>query len=134
MNEVFRFLSENPILYFATIGLDNKPKVRPIQFMLEKDDKLFFCTGNKKAFYFEIEKSPYIELSVSAPDFSWIRLSAKVSFSNDIEVKKRIIDNSVLVRSIYRDASNPIFEIFYLEDIRATISDFSGNPPKEYVL
>ena len=30
--------------------------------------------------------------------------------------------------------SNPIFQVFYLEDARAVIADFSGEPPKENVL
>ena len=44
MNEVVKFLTENPVQYFATIGLDGMPKVRPFQFMLEKGGKLYFCT------------------------------------------------------------------------------------------
>ena len=31
MNEVIKFLKENPVQYIATIGLDGKPKVRPFQ-------------------------------------------------------------------------------------------------------
>ena len=36
MNEVIQFLNENPVQYFATVGLDGRPKVRPFQFMLSK--------------------------------------------------------------------------------------------------
>lgn len=48
MNEVLNFLKSNPVQFFATVGLDNKPKVRPFQFMLEKDGKLFFALQMKK--------------------------------------------------------------------------------------
>ncbi len=41
MNEVIKFLRENPVQYFATMGLDRKPKVCPFQFMIEEDNKLF---------------------------------------------------------------------------------------------
>lgn len=48
MNEVINFLRENPVQYFATIGLDGNPKVRPFQFMIEEDNKsiytLLFCS------------------------------------------------------------------------------------------
>ncbi|WBW94981.1 pyridoxamine 5'-phosphate oxidase family protein [Oceanirhabdus sp. W0125-5] len=132
MNEVVKFLIKNPVQYFATIGLDGKPKVRPFQFMLEQKGKLYFCTSNQKDVYAEIKECPYVELSVSSPTFAWIRLSGKAVFSNDIEIKKAIIEHSELVKSIYQTAENPTFEIFYLEDAKAVIADFSGNPPAEY--
>ena len=46
MNEVIKFLNDNPVQYFSTVGLDGRPKVRPFQFMLEKECKLYFCTNN----------------------------------------------------------------------------------------
>ncbi len=39
-----------------------------------------------------------------------------------------------IVKGQYQKADNPIFEVFYLEDAKAIISDFSGQPPKEYNL
>ena len=39
-----------------------------------------------------------------------------------------------IVKGQYGDASNPIFEVFYLAEARAVIADFSGNPPQEYSL
>lgn len=134
MNEVVKFLKENPVQYFATIGLDGKPKVRPFQFMIEQDEKLYFCTNNEKDVYAQLEKYPYVEVTVSSPKFEWIRLSGKAVFSKDLEIKKVIIESSPLVKTIYQTAENPIFEIFYLEDAKAIIADFSGNPPTEYIL
>lgn len=134
MNEVVKFLLENPVQYFATIGLDGKPKVRPFQFMMEEDGKLFFCTNNQKDVYAQIKKFPFVEVSVASPSLAWIRLSGEAVFSQEMEVKKKIIDNNDLVKSLYQTPDNPIFEIFYLARAKAIIADFSGNPPKEYIL
>ncbi|CAH2212821.1 pyridoxamine 5'-phosphate oxidase family protein [Tepidibacter aestuarii] len=134
MKEVVNFLSENPVQYFATIGLDNKPKVRPFQFMLEKDEKLYFCTSNQKDVFAQLKECPYIEITTSSPTFAWIRLSGKAVFSTDVEIKKAVLESSNLVKSIYQTPENPTFEIFYLEDSQAVICDFSGNPPVEYTL
>ncbi len=134
MNEVINFLNENPVQYFSTIGIDGKPKVRPFQFMLENGGKLYFCTNNQKDVYNEIKNNPYIEICTSSPNFAWIRLNGKVTFTNDLEIKKAIIEHSSLVKSLYQNAENPIFEAFYLENAKATIADFSGNSPKEYIL
>lgn len=134
MNKVVKFLSENQVQYFATIGLDGKPKVRPFQFMLEKDGKLYFCTSNQKDVYAQLKECPYIEITTSNPTFAWIRISGKAVFSTDVEIKKAVIEGSELVKSVYQTPENPTFEIFYLEDAQAVIADFSGNPPVKYTL
>ena len=53
---------------------------------------------------------------------------------NRINIKEKVIEASPLVKNLYENASNPIFEVFYLDEAKAVIADFSGNPPKEYSL
>lgn len=134
MNEVLQFLNENPVQYFATVGEDNKAKVRPFQFMMEDGGKLWYCTSSEKDVYKQMQSNPYVEVCVSTPKFEWMRLSGKATFTNDIEIKEKVIASSPLVKNIYQEASNPIFEVFYLDEAKVIISDFSGNPPKEYNL
>ena len=134
MNEVIEFLKENPVQYFATVGLDNKANVRPFQFMIEDGEKLYFCTNNEKDVFKQIKNNPYVEVCVSNSKFQWMRLNGKVKFSNDMDIKKKVIESSPLVKSLYKTADNPIFEIFYLEDAKAIIADFLGNAPKEFNL
>jgi uncharacterized pyridoxamine 5'-phosphate oxidase family protein len=134
MNEVVKFLKENPVQYLATVGLDKKPNARPFQFMLEKAGKLYFCTSNQKDVFKQLEECPYVEITASSPAFNWIRLKGKAVFSKDLEIKREIIENNGLVKSIYQTAENPLFEIFYLDDAKAAIADFSGNPPAEHIL
>lgn len=133
MNEVMKFLSENPVQYLATIGRDGKPKCRPFMFCFEQDGKLWFCTNNQKDVYKDLQQNPYVEVSVSSPAYVWIRLNGKAVFENNASVKEGCMLNPI-VKGQYQTASNPIFEVFYLEDARAVIADFSGNPPKEYTL
>lgn len=134
MNDVVKFLKENPVHYLATTDQDGSPKVRPFQFMLQKEGKLFFCTSNQKEVYKEIKNNPNVELCASSPSYAWIRLSGKVVFTNDLNIKAEVIEHSPLVKSIYKTPDNPEFEIFYLENAKAVIADFSGEPPKEYIL
>lgn len=134
MNEVAEFLKANPVHYFATVGLDGKPKVRPFQFMFEESGKFYYCTNNQKKVYQEMQKQPYIEISVTDPQSTWIRLNGRVVFSSDMNFKKRIIQSHSLIQKLYQTAENPTFEIFYLDDAKAVLADFSGNPPREYDL
>ena len=81
-----------------------------------------------------MQKNPYVELCASSADSRWIRMSGKAAFSGDRAVKEQIIEGNPLVKSIYKSADNPDFLIFYLDDAKAVISDFSGNPPEEFEL
>lgn len=133
MKEVVTFLQENPVQYLATVGRDGKAKCRPFMFAGELDGKLWFCTNSTKDVYKDMQVHPYVELSVSSPSYAWIRLSGKAVFENNMAAKEMCMANPI-VKGQYGDASNPIFEVFYLAEARAVIADFSGNPPQEYSL
>lgn len=133
MNEVIKFLSENPVQYLATVGRDGRAKCRPFMFSGELNGKLWFCTNSKKDVYADLQKNPYVELTVSSPAYAWIRLNGKAVFENSMAAKEMCIANPI-VKSQYGEATNPIFEVFYLDEAKAVISDFSGNPPKRYEL
>ncbi|MFA6848810.1 MAG: pyridoxamine 5'-phosphate oxidase family protein [Selenomonadaceae bacterium] len=134
MKEVVTFLQENPVQFLATVGRDGKAKCRPFMFALERERKLWFCTNNQKDVYKDMQKNPYIEVSVSSPQYAWIRLNGKATFVNQMEVKKACIEEIPLVKKLYKTADNPIFEVFYLADAKAVLADFMGNPPKQYTL
>lgn len=129
MKEVIEFLYANPMGSLATTTA-NKPSVRPWGFMLEQDGKLWFCTANNKEVFQQLQKNPAIAFCSTSKDMVTVRVSGEVTFSTDATMKKKIIDNSPLVKSVYQTPDNPIFEIFYLEHGKAIMSDFSGQPPK----
>lgn len=131
---VTAFLVKSQVQYLATIGLDGNAKVRPFQFMLEEEGRLYFCTSNQKPVFKEMQQHPGVEFCASGANFSWLRLSGKAVFSKDLTVKARIQGASPLVKSIYKTPDNPSFEVFYLESATATIADFSGNPPQTFRL
>jgi uncharacterized pyridoxamine 5'-phosphate oxidase family protein len=134
VNAVTDFLVTSQVQYLATIGLDDRPKVRPFQFMLEEGGRLYFCTSNQKPVFKEMQKHPYVEFCASGPNFSWLRLHGKAVFSKDLGLKARIQEASPIVKSIYKTPDNPVFEIFYLDGTAGTIADFSGNPPQTFRL
>lgn len=131
MNEVVGFLQHNPVQYLATVGTDGKAKCRPFMFCFEKEGKLWFCTNNTKDVYREMRKNPYVEVSISDASYAWIRLNGKVVFENNMIIKEDCMSNPI-VKGQYKEATNPIFEVFYLDNWKATISDFTGNPPREF--
>ena len=133
MNEIVTFLQENPVQYLATVGRDGKAKCRPFMFAGEMDGRLWFCTNNQKDVYKDMQQNPAVEISVSSPSYAWIRLNGDAVFENNMAAKEMCIQNPI-VKGQYGEATNPIFEVFYLKNAHAVIADFSGNPPKEYSL
>ena len=131
MKKVAAFLQANPVQYLATVGRVGKAKCRPFMFACEKDGKLWFCTNNTKDVYKDMQENPEIEISVSSPEFAWIRLHGKAVFENNREIKEICLQNPI-VKGQYETADNPIFEVFYLENAHGLIADFSGNPPYEF--
>ena len=133
MNEVVKFLQENPVQYLATVGRDGKAKCRPFMFAGEMDGKLWFCTNNRKDVCKDMQANPHVEVSVSSPSYAWIRLHGEAVFENNMAAKEMCIQNPI-VKGQYGEASNLIFEVYYLKDAHAEIAAFSGNPPKDHAL
>lgn len=130
MKDVVNFLTEHKQGFLATTE-DGKPRVRPFEFGVEDGGKIYFCTANSKEVYNQIKANPYIEFSSSAPGNTWIRVSGEVRFSDDINVKEKIINSSELVKAIYKTSDNSLLEIFYLVNGTATKSSLSGAPTKK---
>lgn len=133
MNDVVKFLQENPVQYLATVGRDGKARCRPFMFCFEQNGKLWFCTNTTKEVYKDLQQNPYVQLSVSSPAYAWIRLDGKAVFEDSRAVKEGCMSNPI-VKGQYRTADNPIFTVFYLEGAHAVIADFSGSAPREYSL
>lgn len=125
LEKAVQFLKANPVQYLATIGVDGKPKVRPFQFMMEKDKKLYFCTCNEKKVFRELQKNPYVELCVLNNKMEWIRIAGNIEFTDDEKIKKSIIENNELVKGIYKKWDNPIFEVFYMDKVDFFIRNIS---------
>lgn len=131
MKEVTKLLTENPMGFLATVE-NGEPRVRPWGFMFEENGKFYFCTNNTKDVYRQLQASPSIEFSSVSGTFVWVRLRGKVTFTEDIRIKEKILASNDLVKSIYQSADNPIFKAFYIEHGLAIISDFSGLPPRQF--
>ena len=132
-NEAIEFLKKNPVQYLATVDESGNPKIRPFMFMLEKNGKPYYCTSNKKSMYAEIKAHPSVEITTASSEFAWIRISADITFVNDMTLKKEVIEANEMVKGIYQTADNPEFEVFTISGT-AVIADFSGQPPKTYTI
>ena len=130
MKEVSKLLTENPMGFLATVE-NGEPRVRPWGFMFEENGKFYFCTNNTKDVYRQLQASPFAEFATRSDKFVWVRLRGKVTFTEDMGIKEKILAGNNIVKSMYKSADNPIFKAFYIEHGLAIIGDFSGQPPRQ---
>ena len=123
LQDIAAYLDKVGVQFMATIGLDSKPKVRPMQYMVLEDDKLWFCTNSQKEVYAELQANPSIELCGCKMEedeikSAWIRFSAEVVFEERQDIRDAIIEKSSIVNALYSTMrDNPIFKVFYLKNI-----------------
>jgi len=120
MNELLKVLNENRSGYLATTE-NGKPRVRPFEFQFEEGGKYYFCTNSTKNVYKQLADNPFVEFSATSKDLKVVRINGEIIFSDDMNIKERIISTNKLVGSTYKTADNPIFTIFYLEHGSASL-------------
>lgn len=133
MNErIINFLNENKLHFFATIGLDQKPKVRPFELMEVYADKLYYCTASNKQVYKELIYHPDFEICASSQS-EWVRIKGKPEWMESKALKQHILDTHPQIAAIYGDAENADFKVFTVSEGEISISDLSGRCEKQKI-
>lgn len=126
MEKALDFLTKHRDVAFATIGEDNKPKLRVFQIMKQKDNTFYFATSKKKEVFQQLKKNPYVELLAMDGNIS-VRVSGKVSFNVEDEIAQAIYNENPVLQRLYADYlkldyfSMPIYTLDYY--------DLSTTPP-----
>lgn len=127
MHDVVQFLTECGTFFVATTEGD-QPRVRPFGAVLEHGGRIYFCTGNHKEFYKQSVRNPKTEICACKESGQWLRITGSIVFEMNIEVKRKFLDAMPALRGLYQSADNPVFEVFYLGDARATFHSFTAPP------
>lgn len=130
MQDMIKFLNENPVGTLATVE-GTTPKVRGWGLMMADSKCLTFQTSNKKNVFKQLIANPQAEFCTVNPEtMASVRVSGKVSFVDDLEVKKSLFEKMPQLAAMYGTPDNPEFEVFTLRDGEMIYSDFSGEPSK----
>jgi uncharacterized pyridoxamine 5'-phosphate oxidase family protein len=125
MDEVFKFLKDNPTFYLATVDGDI-PKVRPFGFVMNYQDKLYFGTSNPKNVYKQLKANPHFEVSTTSKTGEWLRLKGKAVFNTNKQSKQAALDAAPFLSNMY-SVDDSIFELFYIENAEATFQNMKGD-------
>lgn len=116
--------------YFATAN-GEQLEVRGWQFQYAEGNKFYFGTNNTKNVYKQMKKNNNVAFAGVSNGYN-IRISGKAVFITDAKEKEEVFPKiSKEVQGMYKSASNPIFELFYIEHGELKIS--KGYEPFEVV-
>lgn len=124
---ITEFFKPGTTVNIATVD-EGLPRVRPFQYQFESDGKLFFCTAKTKDVYKQLIKNPAVEFVATSSEYVTMRVSGKVTLSDDKNLKEKILSGNELIKSIYQTAENPVFTLFYLDHGDVKISTMTGEP------
>ena len=127
MEEVYKFLKENPVFYVATMDGD-QPRVRPFGVVALFEGKLYLQTGNVKPVYQQMTANPKIELCTTSKDGAkWLRVAATVVHDGRVEARRHMLDENPELRKLYSEEDG-VGEVLYLKDATATFYSFTAAP------
>lgn len=126
MEEVVKFLEENPVFYLATVAGD-VPKVRPFGFFMVHNNKLYFGVGDQKQTFRQISENPKVEICTTSKDMKWLRLSGNAVFERSEETLDAAWAKAPNLKDMYTQKDGPRMATFYIEDATAEFLDMEGN-------
>ena len=91
-SEIAALLERSAPVYAGTVGLDGRPQLRRVSFLLQREGALYFLTAKSRRLYAELCKTPYIQLCVSERETEGcLRVSGKVCFTEEKELISRCL-------------------------------------------
>jgi uncharacterized pyridoxamine 5'-phosphate oxidase family protein len=133
MSSAIEFLKANKVFHLATID-GTQARVRPFGFVMNRNSRLYMCTGKAKNVYKQMKNNPAIELSAMGPDGTWLRVSGTVEFDDTRDSKLQAFEEAPMLLQIYpKGADDDNYVTFYFTEAKATLYSFS-EAPKELPL
>ncbi len=127
MDEVLKFLKDNPTYYLATAEGD-QPRVRPFGTIAKFEGKLYFQTGHVKDVYRQLTENPKVEICTFCPaEGTWLRLAGTAVRDDRNEARAAVLAEYPSLQDKYA-ADDGNCEVFYLKDATATFCSFTSEP------
>lgn len=126
MEEVLKFLRDNPTYYLATVDENGAPQVRPFGTIAEIDGALYIQTGKVKDCYKQMAANPKIAIcGYDEKGGRWLRISATAVPDDSVETTTKLLDQNAFLKDKYAPGDGNCVAI-RLADATATFSSFSG--------
>lgn len=132
MYETYEFLKiKTQVNFVATID-GNKPSLRPFGDPILFNERIYILTNKQKNVSKQIEKNNHVCI-VAYDEKNWIRINCQlVDDSDNIEVKKAVINEFDWALEAGYTLDNPNFQVLYIANADSTIYDEDGNMQANY--
>ncbi|HAK87998.1 MAG TPA: pyridoxamine 5'-phosphate oxidase [Nitrospiraceae bacterium] len=134
--EILEFLNANPVFHMATIEGD-KPRVRGMLMYRADENGILFHTGKVKDLHKQLTENPLVELSFNNGSFEnliQIRVSGVVELTEDIELKKEIVQKREFLKPFVEQYGYDPLVVYRLKNGTASVWTMRTNlAPKEFI-
>ena len=125
MEKVFQFLKDAETYYLATVEND-QPRVRPFGTVHIFEGKHYIQTGKRKDVSRQIMANGKVEICAMKGG-EWIRVAGTLVEDDRVEARQSMLDAYPGLQNMYA-ADDGNTQVFYLENVTATISSFTHEP------
>ena len=126
IDRVYYYLNDAVTYYLATVD-GTKPRVRPFGTILLYDNKLYIQTGKVKEVSRQISENPFVEISASHNNGTWVRISAELVEDDSHEAKEKMLEKMPELKAMY-SADDDNMQMFWLKDGVANFCSFTAEP------
>ena len=136
LNEILKFVTDNPISFFATLDGD-QPKVRALQLFSADKTGLYYSMDANKDVYKQLKVNPKVEVCFLDPKSNvgdMLRVTGVVEFVQDMEMKRKVIEARPFLKQMGITAESPGFLIMKVIKCQAQHwSRANMMEPKKYI-
>jgi pyridoxamine 5'-phosphate oxidase len=136
LNEILKFVTDNPICFFATLDGD-QPKVRALQLFSADKTGLYYSIDASKDVYKQLKVNPKVEVCFLDPKSKigdMVRVTGKVEFVQDMAMKRKVIEERPFLKQMGITAESPGLLIMKVAKCQANHwSRANMMEPKKYV-
>jgi len=132
--EYVNFANENKTCYLATVEGD-KPRVRCLGMWYADETGFYFQAQSVKAMCKQLQKNPNVEVYFCTKEFSKVmRVSGKVQFIEDLEVRKKCIAERPVVKNFgIAEPDNPLLAVFKIYTGEAYFWTFADSMKEDQI-
>ncbi|WAW15328.1 pyridoxamine 5'-phosphate oxidase family protein [Peptostreptococcus equinus] len=121
INKVSNFLEMAKVFYLSTVDLDI-PKCRPLGLFIEHNDKIYFCVGDHKEVYKQIQNNNNIEICATV-NTDFLRYYGKAVFTDDELIYEKALKALPMLSQLYNEKTGFKMKMFYLDNATAEFRD-----------
>jgi uncharacterized pyridoxamine 5'-phosphate oxidase family protein len=130
--DIVAYIKETYFGYLATVGEDNRPRVRPISIHFVYNDRLYFFTFGHTRKVRELENNSHVEIVWSKlSEQSQVRIGGEVALETSEEIQNQFIADNPMVTKMLPPETRHLFRLYRLEP--KTVEVAAGLVPYEVV-